>query len=176
MNKFNALAVAVLMAGVSTHAMAAEDSGVYLRGEVGNATLHVDGESGTDTAMSGWLGYNFNKTFAVEVHAGSLGKDSGDGLDIEAKAVGAGLRLRHRFDGSDAYIAGRIGMERVSSEVRYNGWYFEEEANRAYFGIGAGYNFTPKFAVTAYFDTRQVPFVWDDERVDTLTIGAEISF
>jgi hypothetical protein len=28
--------------------------------------------------------------------------------------------------------------------------------------------------VTAYWDTRQVPFFGEDERVDTLTIGARI--
>ena len=125
--------------------------------------------------MSGWVGYNFNNTFAIEGHYGSLGKDSDQIVTIDMTAVGLGLRLKHDFANS-YYIAGRAGMERVENEISGFGERFNDTANKLYVGVGGGLNFSNNFAVTAYCDTRQVPFFGEDERVDTLTIGAEYRF
>jgi len=178
MGKFNILVLALALAGASTVASAAEGSGVYLRGEVGNSTLHVDGDSAVDTAMNGWLGYSFNSLIGVEAHYGSLGKDSDQGSTIEMNASGIGLRLKHEFAGGMYYVAGRAGMERIESEFTDGdfGIQLTEEEDNPYAGLGMGYNVNKNFAVTGYWDTRTVPFFFGDERVDTLTIGGEYRF
>ncbi|MGO4220630.1 outer membrane beta-barrel protein [Lysobacter sp. TAF61] len=177
MRKFNVLVLALAMAGACTAASAAEGSGVYVRGEVGNSTLYVDGDSAVDTAMNGWLGYSFNSLIGVEAHYGSLGKDSGDGASVEMNATGLGLRLKHEFAGG-YYIAGRAGMERIESEFTDAGFGIQvrDEDQNPYAGLGMGFNVNKSFAVTGYWDTREVPFFGDTQRVDTLTIGGEFRF
>ncbi len=191
------IAAAVLM-GVSLPSFA---SNFYLLADVGQSKIEIDVDdaklSKTDNVMSFGGGYNLNNNFAIELAYRDLGEISegysenlggGDYFTEEVTLSATALQISvvGSFTlGEAAKIYGRVGMADLEAEVGYNyeesieGWeYTESESesnskNKAVFGAGLSYAFTPAFALRAEYSQYAE---WEDITVSSTTIGLTYQF
>ena len=175
MKKTLILSCALALAGMSTSALAADDSAVFLRVESGHAEVDMDflGDD-TDTAGSFRAGYYFNRNFAVEGFVGSLYDGNYSGFDAELTGYGIGGIAKKNFGANDTgfFINGRAGVMRA--RARFGG--FIDDTTEAYVGVGAGYDFTREFGLSANYDMVQTDIDGLDLDVETLTLGVEYRF
>ena len=152
MKKTLILSVALALAGLSTSAMAAEGQG-FVRGAIGQTNVDVDGGgSDDDTAFSVGGGYYFNANFAVEGAYSKLYDK--DGFDLSSFGVGVVGKKNFGADNSGFFIDGRIGLERVKGEVPGA----SDTSNKAYYGVGAGYDFSEQFGLSLNYTFHKADF------------------
>lgn len=191
------IAAAVLM-GVSLPSFA---SNFYLLADVGQSKIEIDVDdaklSKTDNVMSFGGGYNLNNNFAIELAYRDLGEISegysenlggGDYFSEEVTLSATALQISVVGSfalGEAAKIYGRVGMADLEAEVGYNyeesveGWkYADSESesdskNKAVFGAGLSYSFTPAFALRAEYSQYAE---WEDITVSSTTIGLTYQF
>ncbi|HSX52327.1 MAG TPA: outer membrane beta-barrel protein [Cellvibrio sp.] len=191
------IAAAVLM-GASLPSFA---SNFYVLADVGQSKIEIDLDgltfSKTDTAMSIGGGYQFNNNFAVELAYRDLGEigekvsenyGGGDyesvGFTLGATAVQISVVGSIPL-GDAAKLYGRVGMADLEADFGYNyeesfdGWeYAESESaseskNKAVFGAGLSYSFTPAFALRAEYSQYAE---WEDITISSTTIGLTYQF
>lgn len=179
MNKTLALSIALALGGFSTTAMAANGAGMFVRGEVGNSDIEVDGADGSDTAFSLRGGYYFNSTIAIEGFYSNLGEDSDSTGSAEIDGFGLGVTGKRNFTDPHHgfYISGRAGVIRTTTDVSVTGFgRVEDSSTDPYFGVGVGYDFSPTFGLGLNYDfIKAKPFDADVD-VRTLTLGVEARF
>ena len=175
------LAPVLALATLSVPAMAAEGSHGFLRGEVGNSDVSTD--IGDDDSLSALLsgGYWFNPNFAIEGHIGTLYTEELDSdTDLDLVTLGVGIAAKKNFgpDNNGYFIGGRVGIARMTAQVRVDTFDVEENihSTKPYFGVNAGYDFSDRFGLSLNYDRRQADFDGLDVDVDTITVGGEWRF
>ncbi len=187
MKKFFALAVLAL--GVSS-AMAQVSVGLT----AGQSRLNVDLEgftSGdkTDTAVKGYVAYDFGNSWSVEAQFLNLGKATARGglfaNDVlTAKSTSFGVGAAYHFSFNDAFGAvARLGVAKNELKIQYNpnapGFFSEslkESTTQPYFGLGLTYKLTDSVRLGLDIDSTKVEFQGEKANVRAITFGAAYRF
>ena len=160
------LALAAVASGLAAAPAAAElqfgrmDTGLYLGGAVGGSKFRhaCDGIPGgvscdeKDFAARGFVGWQFNRYFGLELGYADLGKAevSTAGISGSVKARGADLVGVATFPISDLFgIYGKLGVARTKVTANAPGINASDTSNNLTFGAGLRYNFTRNFAARA---------------------------
>lgn len=186
MKKNLILAVGLVLAGLSAPVLAQGNG--FIRGEVGQSDvdLSVDGVSGSDEDTTWGVrgGYWFNPNFAVEgfysqVYSTSY-NDGFDTYNAKLHGVGVGIVGKKSFAGAHQgfFVGGRAGISRGVATLDVDGDVEEAEASSAkpYFGVNAGYDFSPRFGLSLNYDRLRADGDGVDVKVDVLSLGAELRF
>jgi hypothetical protein len=165
------LAAGLIVAGLSTNAMAAELSGGFVRGDVGRTNVDVDGFDDNDTALLFGGGYYFNNNFAVEGFYSNLYDDN----DAELSALGLGIVGKTNFgnDNQGFYVDGRLGLARMRGEIDGFG---DDTSTDPYFGVGFGYDFNENFGAGIKYTRYNADFDGLDTDANTLSASVEFRF
>lgn len=187
-------AVAVLFAaalGVAAAPSFAQERGFYVGGSIGQteagnwcdsapgfAVTSCDDE---DTGFKGFVGYRFNRNFAVEGSYMDAGEFTGTvtaggtSASVTADATAWGiaavgfLPLSDRFD-----LFGKIGFVRGESEatVSVGGSTFTvgDDGTELHYGLGAIYNLTRNWGVRGEWENV------DDADISMLSLGVQYRF
>jgi OmpA-OmpF porin, OOP family len=181
-----ALVAGLALAALSAPAMA--DGMGFVRGEVGrsNIDFNVEGARGSenDTAWGIRGGYWFNANFAVEgfysQYYSTTFNDGFDTYDLKLHGVGLGVAAKKNFGGDHTglFIGGRAGIARGVATVEFDGALEDGEVSSAkpYFGVNAGYDFTPNFGMSINYDRLTADGDGVDVTAKVLTLGAEARF
>jgi len=182
MKKTLILSCALVLAGVSTSAMAGQG---FVRGEIGQSDTEVsfDGFSASDKDTSAIVsgGYWFNPNFAVEGHVGSLYNTS-LGNDQELDLITAGVALVGKknlgANNTGFFVSGRLGVARITAQVREDDFDVvdDESSTKPFYGVGIGYDFNGNWGLSLNYDRRKADFDGVDVDVDTVAIGGEWRF
>jgi len=178
MKKHLVLASALVLAGLSTTAAAA-DSNWFVRGEAGTSRLDTGDESGNDQAFSARAGYWFNQNFAIEGLYTNYGQDSGSGVSAKIDGFGLGVVGKKSFGANDTgfFIDGRAGVVRTRTKVSISGLgSASDKSTNGYLGAGAGYDFSANFGVSLNLDYTRIDAFGVNGNVKTATIGLEYRF
>jgi OOP family OmpA-OmpF porin len=152
---------------VSAGAMAQQaDTGLYVGAMIGQSDLDID----EDTAWKASVGYQINRTFAVELGYTNLGEVSLGNSDVEATAwevIGlAKFPVANQFS-----IYGLAGIAMTKVEGRLLGVPFDDDSTELTFGVGAQYDFSRNMGVRAQWQRYGA-----DEDVDVMSVGLVIKF
>lgn len=136
---FKKIAIAATLAILSSAAMAADQPYFYAGGDIGSSKPS-DGDR--ETSYGGFGGYQINQYIAVEAGYRRLADHDYVGGNVKAdqihvSAVGT-LPLSNGFN-----VFGRLGYNRVSFKVSEPGISFTDHEDRAVYGAGVGYSFSP---------------------------------
>ena len=188
MTHVSILAAGLLLACASTSAFAADGSGGFIRGEVGEsrAEFSFAGLTGEekDTAYSLRGGYWFNGNIAVEgAYTGHGRGDLDFGYDYEVFSFSAGVALKKNF-GAGAhqgfYVGGRLGAAYTDiAVVDDDGDVDFVDGDRKiapYFGVGVGYDFTERFGLGLNYDIQNTEIDGVDVDLRTLAVSGEFRF
>lgn len=152
-------------------------------------------------------GYFFNPSFAIEGFYTTYGEAAHEDRysvfwstgvveyversSAEVSAFGVGVVGKTNFGGDNTgfYLNGRAGLARAKTDAGFtisgsdgfrDGESQSATSTKPYFGVGMGYDFSPKFGLTANYDWVQAEFDRDglevSTDVDSLTLGAEFRF
>ena len=192
MNKMLALSAAFAFAGMSFTVSAASNEellGGFVRVEGGrtDADIKISGfGSGCDhdNAYSVRGGYWYNGHFALEAfYTNAFDKRYTDGVDtigLKATALGGGIVGKKNFGDiahQGAYIMGRLGVMHGKLEGSVSGLGSDSASStEAYFGIGAGYDFTQNFGISLNYDYLKGSNDGVKVTAKPLMLGAEFRF
>lgn len=193
MHKSRVVAGFMALAAISgsAYAQVGQDRGWYVGASIGQSSMDIEGCGGViscddkDTAWRILGGYQINRNFAVELGYHQLGDAKasfpGGQVDFEANAielVGVGLLpLANNFA-----LYAKAGFYRGETEATGSnalGSVNEKESNTDLtYGLGAQYNFNPKFGVRAEWQryTNMGGEAIGESDVDVLSIGAVVRF
>ena len=189
MKKTLLLTSALMLAGLSSAASAADAGQWFVRGETGRSHTSADlsgigSDSDNDTAYSLRTGYYFNPNFAVEGFYSNLyDKDftyatPNDG-NVKLSAIGLGVVGKKNFgaDGNGFFVDGRAGVTRGKVEASITGLGKDSDTStKPYVGVGAGFDFNRNFGVSLNYDHHKGSGQNVDVTANTLTAGAEYRF
>jgi outer membrane protein W len=177
-NKSVLLASALVLAGLSSSAVAAE--GWFVRGEAGTTTLEIDGAEGDDDTFGVRGGYFFTPNVAVEGFYTNYGDDSGDGVSIKASGYGVGVVGKKNFGPNEHtgfFISGRVGAVHIETKLGVDGvGNAKDSSTEGYVGVGAGYDFTRNFGLSLNYDYAKTDIFDVDAKLKTATLGIEYRF
>ena len=182
MKKTLVLSVALALAGVSNVALAAEGGAGFIRADIGNSDIDVDGVADeSDTSASFGGGYWFNKNFAIEGRVGVLANEQfADDIDVDLVHLDLGAVAKKNFgaDGNGFFINGRAGVSRMTLQVREDEFDVidDESSVKPYVGVGVGYDFNESWGLSLNYDVRRADFDGVDVDVNTISIGGEWRF
>lgn len=136
---FKKIAIAAALAVVASSSFAADANKFYAGGDLGSTKL--DGFD-RETSYGAFVGYNITPAVAVEAGYRRLGTydDFGGDIDVNQASISAigSLPLGNGFG-----VYGRLGYNRVEVKANAGRYSASESVNRALYGIGATYAFTP---------------------------------
>jgi opacity protein-like surface antigen len=181
MRKILSLAAALVLAGASTGAMAAEGGQGFIGGEFGynSVDIEVDGlsDGDDDRTMGVRAGYYFTPNIAIEGFYNDLYDYSDEEFSGDLAGWGLGLVARKNFgaDGNGFYVAGRAGVFMADVKVSEEGFgSASDDATGPYFGAGLGYDFTDNFGLGLTYTIYNADF--DGFEIDSRTLTAGIEF
>lgn len=186
MKKHLLLAAGLALATLSAPAFAQGQG--FVRFEAGQSDIdfEIDGDevSDEDTAFGVRGGYWFNPNIAVEgFYTRFYSQSANDGFDdysVKLHGVGVGVVGKKNFAGDQQgfFISGRVGIARGVATVDYDGDVEEADAGsiKPYFGVGAGYDFSPTFGLGLNYDQVKSGEDGVDVTAKTLTLGLELRF
>ncbi len=181
MTKTLMMACLLALAGATTTAAAA-DNGWFVRGELGQSTLHSNafGSSDSDTAGSGRVGYYFNPHFAVEgFYAGYGSRSDGFGNKLSVDGWGLGVVAKQNFnaDNTGFFIQGRAGIARVSADLTVLGTRVaSDNSTKGYIGAGTGYDFNRNVGLGLNYDYTSAGSHGWGGHIGTWTGSVEVRF
>jgi OOP family OmpA-OmpF porin len=180
MNKSVLLAFLLVLAGLSSPALASGGSHWFVRGEAGSTNLEIDGADGDDDTFGVRGGFFFNQYVAVEAFYANYGDDSSAGDSVKISGVGLGAVGKKSF-GLDPhtgfFISGRIGAVRNETKVRIGGLgSAKDDSIKAYAGVGAGYDFNRNFGLGLNYDYTEAEAFGLEAKLKTATFGIEYRF
>lgn len=173
---------------------AAQDTGVYVGGHIGQASVKefCDGVGGTgvscedsDTAWKALVGYQFNRNFAVELGYIDLGEVDarGPGGTVSAEATAFELVAVGSLPVADRFsVYGKLGLFRGETDARVNtvlrNLSLSETNTDLTFGFGARFDVSRNFAVRAEWQRYSDVGGGDigESDVDVISIGALFRF
>lgn len=175
-----ALTIGLALAASSIDAFAGEGSAAFIRGEVGNSNLKIDGTDGNDTVFSVRGGYYFNGYVGMEAFYSNLGKDSDAGATVEANSYGIGIVAKKNFSDTahtGGFITGRVGVARTTVDVDVTGFFnVEDTATQPYIGIGGGYDVSENFGVSVAIDYQDADVFDSNFKFTTTSVALEYRF
>ncbi len=136
-------------------------TGMYIGGSIGSTKIT---EVGTKAGFGGYLGYNINPMFAVELGVASMGTYTFSGVDVDTSNLNVSLVASAPVT-PEVNVFGRVGYGQL--KVAVGG--LSATANEALFGAGVRYNLNQNLAIRAEY-TR---FASD---TGTFAVGAQYSF
>lgn len=189
---------AAVLAGVSMPSLASD---FYVLVDAGKSKFEIDVGSSSGSLKENVIsiggGYKFNDNFAIELtyrDLGEIGEESIDYSDdydfytekgtVSASALQLSV-LGAISLGEAAKLYGRVGFADLELESKYeynviaNGQSFSgsesdsASKNKAIFGAGLSYSFSPSFAVRAEYSQYGE---WEDLTISTTTIGLTYQF
>ena len=143
---FKKIALAATLAIAATSSFAQVRPAVYAGIDVGSTKL--DGISDRQSSFGGFVGYQFNQSFAVE--AGYRRLADFDNVTINqthASVIGI-LPLQSNFN-----IYGRLGYNHLEAKVSAPFSGLTDSTSGVLYGVGFGYNFTPN--ITARLEVQK---------------------
>jgi len=179
MNKRFILSAGLVAAMLASPAFAAEGNGGFIRGEIGNSNLSIDGSDGNDTAYGVRGGYFFNANVGVEAFYTNLGEDSDSGVSADLDGYGIGVVGKKNFDGAHEgfYIDGRLGIQRTNIDVSVAGLGSASDSNnRVYLGAGVGYDFNANTGLSLNVNHTRPELFGETVRITTTTVAFEYRF
>ncbi|HEY0063240.1 MAG TPA: porin family protein [Telluria sp.] len=139
---FKKIAIAATLAVLSSAAMAADQPYFYAGADAGSTK--VEGAD-RETSYGAFAGYQINENFGVEagyrrladtdILTGNLKVDQ-----ISLSGIGT-IPLNNGFS-----VYGRLGYNRVTADADVGGVGYKDHENKALYGIGLGYAFSPTVA------------------------------
>jgi OOP family OmpA-OmpF porin len=140
---FKKLTAAVALALLASSSFAAAPTALYGGLDVGSTKVD---DLGDKTSAGAFLGYGFNRYFAIELGYRQLGKwDLGGDADLTINqthlTVVASYPLNGRLD-----IYGRAGRNYLRDDVKYAGGSDSLDGDGALYGIGLNYSFAPNLS------------------------------
>jgi OmpA-OmpF porin, OOP family len=186
MQTFKQIGLAAALLGFSGLAMA--DTGLYVDGAVGQASVDDSGINDNDTAFRFGVGWRFLENFGAEVGYADLGEVGeevavgGATASIETDGFYAGVTGRIPLhDGATGFFVGaRAGIYfwEATGRVRSGATTvrFDESDNDFYYGINGGYDFNEQFAVNLNYDRYQVGDSEADLDYGVWSVGGEVRF
>jgi OOP family OmpA-OmpF porin/outer membrane immunogenic protein len=185
MKNKNLIAISVTaMLALPMAAMA--DTGLYIDGAAGQASVDDQGFDDNDTSFRIGAGWRFLENFGAEIGYQDLGK-------VEEDVVGGNASLE--ADGLYAGVSGKIPLHEGVNGFYLNargGMYWWDATGRArggtttieldasdsdfYVGVGAGYDFNEQFGVGVGFDRYQLSESDTDLTYDVLAVNGEVRF
>ena len=176
------LAVALAFAATAASAQQPEPRGWYVGGSVGQ--MEAKGDCGgfdtcdrKDTAWKLFGGYRINRHFAAEAFYGDWGK-----IKVARGAVSATGELQSYGIaglgilpvGQAFELFGKLGLAHTKQKATATGGGVtltdRDSGSEAVFGLGAGYNFTPRLGVRAEWERL------NDSEVDVISLGLQYRF
>lgn len=137
---FKKIAIAATLALLASAASAADQPYFYAGGDIGSTK--IDGYSDRETSYGVFGGYQINQNFGVEANYRVLADFEDFGADFKGEQVGISaigtIPLSNGFS-----VFGRLGYNHISAEVKGGGMSYKESDNKAVYGVGLGYAFTP---------------------------------
>lgn len=174
-----ALTVALALAASSIDTFAADGNAGFVRAEIGNSNVSIDGDDDNDTAYGIRGGYFFNAYVGVEAFYSSLYDESDAIGSLEGRSYGIGVVGKKSMDAAHngLFVSGRLGVARTQLDQEVMGLgSFEGTDTRAYIGAGIGYDFNENFGLSLDV-TYQQPKPFDETfTATTTTIGIEYRF
>ena len=144
---FKKIVIASALALMASASFAQTVPGVYAGGQI--SSFDLDGFDDRETGAGVFAGYQFNDMFAVEVGYARLGS-----TDVRANNVPVNVKFNQTALSGIATLPlsggfnvyGRLGYNRVDVKASAGGFSATEDVSGALYGVGLGYNFTPKIA------------------------------
>ncbi len=186
MQTFQRIALVVALFGVPGLAMA--DTGLYVDGAIGQASVDDGGIDDNDTALRLGVGWRFLENFGAEVGYADLG-------EVGEEAAIGGATASIEVDGFYAGVSGRIPLYEGNAGFFVGaraGIYFwdatgrvrsgattvrlDDSDNDFYFGINGGYDFNEQFAVNLNYDRYQIGDGDADLDYGVWSVGGEVRF
>jgi OOP family OmpA-OmpF porin len=143
---FKKIALAATLAIVATSSFAQVRPSVYAGVDVGSTK--IDGISDRQSSFGGFVGYQFNQSFAVE--AGYRRLADFDNITVNqthASVIGI-LPLQSNFN-----IYGRLGYNNLDVKNSTAFGALKDSTSGVLYGVGVGYNFTPN--ITARLEAQK---------------------
>jgi OOP family OmpA-OmpF porin len=143
---FKKIALAATLAIAATSSFAQVRPAVYAGVDVGSTK--IDGISDRQSSFGGFVGYQFNQSFAVEAGYRRLADfDNVTVNQTHASVIGI-LPLQSNFN-----IYGRLGYNNldVKNSTPFGG--LKDSTSGVLYGVGVGYNFTPN--ITARLEAQK---------------------
>lgn len=192
--KSTVLAIALASVGfaalpVASHA--ANNSGFFINGNIGQSNLDKGAYDDDDTAYAANFGYRWavapNVLLGVEggyTHLGSFDtKSRFDGVGLgKADVKGWNLGVNGHFNVTDNwYVSGRAGFFRADIEGSYLDGAgvpvrVDDNANKWYAGAGFGYDFSNNFSVGLNYDYYKVEKAGLKLDPDMISVSGEYRF
>lgn len=180
MKKTLILSTALVLAGLSNVALAADGAAGFIRGEIGRSEIEVGGGDESDTSASFGGGYWFNRNFAVEGRLGVLANEQFDDIDVDLVHLDLAAVAKKNFgaDGNGFFIGARAGVSRLTAQVREDEFEVldDESSTKPFVGLNVGYDFNESWGLSLNYDVRRADFDGADVDVDTLSLGGEWRF
>lgn len=167
--KMKLMTAALAAAALATPGVASAETGAY--GSLGYTNFDFD-QVNLD-AVTGRLGYQFHKNFAVEGEASfGIGEDTVGAVNVELDNAlgiyGVGiLPVAPNFD-----LFGRIGYGSVEATASVAGFSGSGDGDGFGFGAGGQYMFTPTFGVRGEYTRLE----GDDVEGDTFSVSGVVKF
>ena len=144
---FKKIAFAATLALLASSSFAQTAPSFYAGADVGSTKL--DGISDRQSSFGGFLGYQINPNFAVEVGYRRLadfdvnvsGTNVGVTVDQAAASVIGILPLASGFN-----IYSRLGYNRLEAKGRVSNISATDSTSGVLYGVGVGYSFTPNIS------------------------------
>ncbi|MFZ5603465.1 MAG: outer membrane beta-barrel protein [Pseudomonadota bacterium] len=180
------MALAITLAGTASLAQAGGESGFYLGGSVGNASLDISDNDpefpvefdDEDMAYKGFAGYNIGVipmlNLAVEgayvnfgTYEGEIAGLSGNEIDVDG-FIFSGLV---GFDLGPIGLFGKMGMLSWDNEISSDSFDESDSGTDPAYGVGAKFQIG-SIAVRAEYEM----FDLDDADIDFYSVGAAFTF
>ncbi|HEV7776912.1 MAG TPA: porin family protein [Luteibacter sp.] len=195
-------AIAASLSCASLAAQAADNAGLFVSGQVGQAHYDIGGGFGDHgTTYGGTIGYRWAVEppfyFGLETGFVDLGKLSQTSYPygsqaypekdkLRAQAVILGVNGRWAL-ASQWYITARAGTMHSHSEYKADVTYpggeardrFTSDDNGLYAGVGVGYDITRKFSLGLtydYYSLKADKIIDGNTSVSVLSVAAEVRF
>jgi OOP family OmpA-OmpF porin len=156
---------------VSAGAMAQQaDTGLYVGAMIGQSDLEID----KDTAWKASIGYQINRTFAVEAGYTNLGEVSETvaGVTAEAEATAWEVIGLAKFPvANQLSLYGLVGIAMAEVEARVGGVSADDDSTELTFGFGAQYDFSRNMGVRAQWQRYGA-----DDDIDVISVGLVVKF
>lgn len=148
--------------------LAMADTGWYIDGAVGQASVDDGGIDDSDTSFRIGTGYRFYENFGAEIGYQDLGKVSdnvdvaGASASIETEGLYAGLSGKiPLYDGSTGfYLSARAGLYWWDAtgrvQVGDTTVRLDDSDSDFYIGVGGGYDFNEQFGLGLAYDRYQI--------------------
>ncbi|SHH39050.1 outer membrane beta-barrel protein [Massilia sp. CF038] len=139
---FKKFAIAATFAIASSAAMAADQPYFYAGLDAGSSK--VEGAD-RETSYGAFAGYQINENFGIEAGYRRLADTTALGADLTVDQISlSGIGTIPLSNGFSVY--GRLGYNRIGAEATIGNVSAKDHENKALYGIGLGYTFSPTVA------------------------------